>query len=179
MENDTKIERRQFFFNEDSEESDFLLEIPRFYFNYLTSKNTNISNRMDKQWNDESFQNLLKESFEKIQENVVYLEEEYGQNKILTKVKENLSDPEIFSAYVDQAIKAGIFMEILNDLISDKESFYDEKICKIFENKDFLQGSVRETESYLIGDAYTAASEYGSEYDDEKVSEDENSDLFN
>ena len=176
MENDTKIERRQFFFNEDSEESDFLLEIPRFYFNYLTSKNTNISNRMDKQWNDESFQNLLKESFEKIQENVVYLEEEYGQNKILTKVKENLSDPEIFSAYVDQAIKAGIFMEILNDLISDKESFYDEKICKIFENKDFLQGSVRETESYLIGDAYTAASEYGSEYDDEKVSEDENSD---
>lgn len=178
MENDTKIERRQFFFNED-EESDFLLEIPRFYFNDLTSKNTNISNRMDKQWNDESFQNLLKESFEKIQENVVYLEEEYGQNKILTKVKENLSDPEIFSAYVDQAIKAGIFMEILNDLIFDKESFYDEKICKIFENKDFLQRSIKETESYLISDAYTAASEHGSEYDDEKVSEDENSDIFN
>ena len=60
-------------------------------------------------------------------------------------------------------------MEIINDLISDKGSFYDEKICRIFEKRGFLQNSVKETESYLINDAYTAATQYGSENDAEKV----------
>lgn len=175
-ENDKKIQRMQF---TDDYDYELNLEIPRKNFNLLTSKNDNIFNRINAQWNDDFFQGLLKESFENIQKNILDFEKEYGKNKVLTAMKENLSNPETFSAYVNQAIIAGIFIGILNDLIADEGSFYDEKICKIFENKDFLQRSIKETESYLISDAYTAASDYGSEYDDEKVSEDENSDLFN
>lgn len=175
-ENDKKIQRRQF-----TEDFDFDLNlaIPRKNFNFLTSKNDNIFNRINAQWNDDFFQGLLKESFENIQKNILDFEEAYGENKVLTAMKENLSNPETFSAYVNQAITAGIFIEILNDLIADEGSFYDERICQIFEDKKFLQNCIKENEDYLIKDVYTAATQYGSENNSEIVFEDAKSDSLN
>lgn len=133
--------------------------VPTHDIYILTSKN-NILNRINAQWYADFFQDLLKESFENIQKNILNFERKYGENSIL---KEYFSNPELFSAYVDEAIITGIFFKMLSDLIANKDSFYDEKICKIFEDKKFLQNCVKETERDLIEELHTAASQHGSE----------------
>lgn len=148
------------YYSDSDSELDFT--VPTKDICILTSKN-NILNRINAQWYADFFQGLLKESFENIQKNILDFERKYGENSIQPEIKENFSNPEIFSAYVDEAIITGIFFRMLNDLIANKDSFYDEKICKIFEDKKFLQNCVKETERDLIEDLYTAASQHGSE----------------
>lgn len=120
-------------------------------------------------WNQDEIQKLIHESHKEVLDCIKDVEYEFGKSEELEKIRIEFEDENLFSAFIDQMLKRVLIMKIINDLLSDLDGFYDEKICEILENQNVLKESIFLNKQNLINEVKNIAKKYSSSNNNETI----------